>query len=224
MTILTVAIRQIRSYKPLLVPPTPKPVIRDHLFDRPARGGAVAAERPPQGDHRAGGDIPRQPEDPAQGDHVPQREGGERCAEVGSSRGQQQVLDGREDRAEVGGGKDVDERHIPAPLAGDHNDRDLLKVIRLPLHCVQAALALRVGFDNPPRHPGIQRKNRAIEAANCALYGGISHDDKLPGLGVTASGRLERQLDQPEHQRILNRIGLQATDRSLGGHGLIQRH
>jgi hypothetical protein len=72
--------------------------------------------------------------------------------------------------------------------------------------------------------PPVEAEHAAVQAAELLLHGAVLHDDELPVLLVRARRRLERELDQAQHERVVDGIGFEATDRPLRPHRLFQRH
>src|SRR5439155_1486815 len=76
----------------------------------------------------------------------------------------------------------------------------------------------------PAPEAAVDAEGPTVERAEPLLGGTILHHHEFPVLRVAARRRLERQLDQAQHQRVVDRIGLQAADRALRPHRLLGRH
>src|SRR5262249_11022673 len=94
----------------------------DDVADRPAGRRTVAPTRPAQRHHRARRDGPGKSERSACEPGAPQRQGDERRAEAGGARGQEQVLDGRVDRAVQARHRDAGPRRGEGPQGRDRRD------------------------------------------------------------------------------------------------------
>ena len=127
------------------------PVDVHDLYDRPARCWPIAPLRPTHRDDGARGDVSRQAERTAGEPGAPQRQRYEPCAKPRRSRSEEQILDGRVDRAVVARRGDGRERKPNASKTGHHHYGDLSEVVGLPLDGVEDALHLRaLAHGDPP--------------------------------------------------------------------------
>jgi hypothetical protein len=117
-----------------------------------------------------------------------------------------------------------DERHASAASqAADDEDRDLLEVLDLPLHGLEDPERLLVGLQ-PSTEPAIQSPRPSVLRGQGRLHSAILDDDELPVLAVRARWRFESELETSKNDTVVDGIGQDAADCSLGEHRLGERH
>src|SRR5439155_190108 len=70
----------------------------------------------------------------------------------------------------------------------------------------------------------VDAEHSTVETAEALLHRAVAYDDEVPVLRVRPRRRLERQLDEVEDERVVHRVGLQAADRPLRPHRVLERH
>ena len=172
--------------------------------------------------------VAGQAEDPPRGAHVPDRQRLDGRAEPDGTAREQQVLHRRVDRPVQRRHRDLGPTHRAvlqvASVAGDHEHRELLEVLGLPLARRHVAhrlgVAAGLAFDDRAEHP----VQPPVELGQAGLLLGVLDDQVGPVLGVRARRRLERELEQRQQHVVVDRVEVQATHRALGAHRLVHRH
>src|SRR5438034_5655195 len=196
----------------------------DHLADRTARGRAVPPARPAERDNGARRDRPRESQRAAGEERAPERHGDQRRTEPGGTCREEEVLHRGIDRAVVARGGDGREPRAEAAQASDHEDGNLGEVLGLPLDGVEDALHARIAAHRTASDRAVDAEHSTVETAEALLHRAVAYDDEVPVLRVRPRRRLERQLDEVEDERVVHRVGLQAADRPLRPHRVLERH
>jgi hypothetical protein len=81
---------------------------------------------------------------------------------------------------------------------------------------------LRIALCHATADAAVEAPCAAVQTAEALLHGAILHDHELPVLLVRARRRAQRELDQMQDQRVVDRVGLQTADRTLRPHRVLE--